>query len=452
MNDFPQKVKQKLNSIINEMSYKPWLFSNRPGHDFMRQFSGKLSFADTLRSIVIMGKGSLSDELVDFFDMDPDKIPSNSAFVQRRQQISLSAFQYLFSEFSSSFPEVTRKFKDHCILAVDGTHVVYSTNSDILEDYNKPRLIEHKGYNHMHLNGFVDVLSKVAIDAVIQPGQLPDEREALHTMLDHFLPEFPSQYIITADRGYESYDTIFHCLLRGVSFVFRMKSPSTCKCVLSSFASDLPDHLEEFDVSVRRFITDRKNKIIKEQKDVYVYMNPNKNVPHFYKLLQNQHIYVLTLRIVKVKTGSDTYEYLITNLPYETFCFNDIKDTYHYRWGCEVAFRYLKHATGMLHFHSKKPELLKQEIFARLTLYNAGIFIANAASDENRLKKRTLYNKYLYEIDYSAAIKLTRKYLLLDKKLDLIRLLMKYIHPVKEAFRHYKRPLRGISAIRFHYR
>lgn len=315
MNDFPQKVKQKLNSIINEMSDKHWLFSNHPGHDFMRQFSGKLSFSDTLKFILTMGKGCLSDELVDFFDMDPDKIPSNSAFVQRRQQISLSAFQFLFSEFSSSFPEVTRKFKDHCILAVDGTHVVYSTNSEILEDYNKPRLIDHKGYNHMHLNGFVDVLSKVAIDAVIQPGQLPDEREALHIMLDHFHHELPSQYIITADRGYEAYDTIFHCLLRGFSFVFRMKSPSTCKCVLSSFSSDLPDHLEEFDVLVRRFLTDRKNKIIKEQKDVYVYMNPNKNVPHFYELLQKQHIYVWALRVVKVKTSPDTYEYLITNLP-----------------------------------------------------------------------------------------------------------------------------------------
>ena len=41
----------------------------------------------------------------------------------------------------------------------------------------------------MHLNGFVDVISKAFIDVVIQPGQKPDE---------------PSKYIITADRGYES--------------------------------------------------------------------------------------------------------------------------------------------------------------------------------------------------------------------------------------------------------
>ena len=164
MNDFPEKVKQKLDSIIMEMSENHWLFSNNPGRDFMRQNTGKLSFYDTLHMILTMGKGSTSDEIMEYFDLDPDSIPSNSALIQRRNQISLSAFQYLFSEFSSSFPEITRKFKDHCILAADGTHVVYSTNAEIIQDYNKPHLIDRKGYNHMHLNALVDALSKVIID------------------------------------------------------------------------------------------------------------------------------------------------------------------------------------------------------------------------------------------------------------------------------------------------
>lgn len=155
-----------------------------------------------------MGKGNTNDEIMDYFDLDPDCISSQSAFCQRRSQISLSAFEYLFSEFSSSFPRTTNKFKDHSILACDGCHVVYTTNAEIIEDYNKPRLIDYKGYNHMHLNGFVDVISKAFLDIVIQPGQQPDEREAFHTMLDHFQPNDPEKYIVTADRGYESYDLL----------------------------------------------------------------------------------------------------------------------------------------------------------------------------------------------------------------------------------------------------
>lgn len=52
MNDYPSNVKQKLNSIISDMSEHHWLFSNNPGHNFMRQHQGKLSFYDTMRLII----------------------------------------------------------------------------------------------------------------------------------------------------------------------------------------------------------------------------------------------------------------------------------------------------------------------------------------------------------------------------------------------------------------
>ena len=100
MNHYPSNVKEKLNSIILSMAEHHWLFSKNPGHDFTRQHLGKLSFYDTMRLIISMGKGSTNDEIMDYFDLDPDLIPSQSAFCQRRRQISLSAFEYLFSEFS----------------------------------------------------------------------------------------------------------------------------------------------------------------------------------------------------------------------------------------------------------------------------------------------------------------------------------------------------------------
>lgn len=404
MNHYPSNVKEKLNSIILSMAEHHWLFSKNPGHDFTRQHLGKLSFYDTMRLIISMGKGSTNDEIMDYFDLDPDLIPSQSAFCQRRRQISLSAFEYLFSEFSSSFPSTTDKFKDHCILACDGCHVVYATNSDIIEDYNKPRLIDYKGYNHMHLNGFVDVISKAFLDVVIQPGQQPDEREALHSMLDHFTPDDPQKYIITADRGYESYDLLFHCELKNLGYVFRVKSPSSPKSILSYYASELPDDLEEFDVTIKRFFTDKATNIMKSQSDVYRYINPSKNTPHFYELLRKKHshLYFLQFRVVKIKTAENT-----------------------------------------------------QEIYSRLILYNFGIFIANEAAEENRKKKRDGSNKYLYELDFSSALKTARKFFMRrdsGRHIDIIRLMMKYVHAVKDRFRQFQRPLRGISAIHFGYR
>lgn len=48
-------------------------------------------------------------------------------------------------------------------------------------------------------------------------------------MLDHFSPDNPQKYIVTADRGYESYDLLFHCELKNLNYVFRVKAPSSSK-------------------------------------------------------------------------------------------------------------------------------------------------------------------------------------------------------------------------------
>ena len=246
------------------MSNNHWLFTQNPGHDFSRQHLGKLSFADTIRMIIGMGKGSTDDEIMEYFDYNPELIPSQSAFNQRRNLISPNAFPYLFDAFSSSFPSTTHQFKDDmCILAFDGCHVVYTTNATLIEDYNKPRLADYKGYNHMHLNGFVDVISKSFLDVVIQPGQHPDEREAMRSMLEHFIPDNPEKYIITTDRGYESYDNIFLCELKKLNYVFRVKAPSSSRSLLSSYISELPDEQEEFDVKIKRFFTNKKTNIMK---------------------------------------------------------------------------------------------------------------------------------------------------------------------------------------------
>ena len=453
MNQFPEFVKEKLNSIISDMADHHWLFSNNPGHDFIRQNIGKLSFRDTIRLILTMGKETSVEEISNYFEMDADRIPSQSAFIQRRSQISPYAFEYLFSEFSSSFPQTTDKFKDHCILACDGCHVVYTTNAEIILDHNKPRLAEYKGYNHMHLNGLVDVISKAFLDIVIQPGQKPDERQALHSMLDHFSPDDPQKYIITADRGYESYDLIFHCALKHLRYLFRVKSVSSPHSLLSSFKNELPDDLEEFDVFIERFFTDKRTDMMKTQTRIYHYMNPGKNIPHFQPFLDSHHLGYLKIRVLKIKTSGSSYEYLITNLPC-TFSMEDIKECYHWRWGIEVAFRYLKHAAGLLYFHSRKPEFLKQEIYARLVMYNFGIFLANEAAEENRKKQRKANNKYLYAIDLSHALRTARKFFLKPKgkPKDILKLLCKHLHAVKEPFRIFYRPLRGIGAIHFNYR
>ena len=229
--------------------------------------------------------------------------------------------------------------------------------------------------------------------------------------------------------------------------------------MLSSFIDELPDDKDEFDVSVTRFFTDKKTKIMKEQTQVYHYMNPSKNTPHFKPLLNGKHLCVVQFRVLKIKTAPNTFEYIITNLPF-SFDINDIKTCYRLRWGIETSFRYLKHVNGLLYLHSKKPDFLKQEIYGNLILYNFGIFLANEAALEKQKQQLEIeqqhqsQNKYYYQVDFSSALRIARKYFWRDSitEKDIIHLMIKYVHAVKEELRQFSRPLRGIGAVHFAFR
>ena len=81
-------------------------------------------------------------------------------------------------------------------------------------------------------------------------------------------------------------------------------------------------------------------------------------------------------------------------------------------------------------------------------------FLTNEAVLENQKKKRRTTNKHQYEVDFSSALKISRKYFIRGRSSEnrIIKLIAKYIHAVKCEFRQFSRPLRGIGAIHFGYR
>ena len=109
MNDYPSNVKEKLNFIISDMANHHWLFANRPGHDFMRQDRGKLSFYDTMRLIIGIGKENTNDEIMDYFDLDPDCIPSSLLSIK-------DVLKFLFPLLSISFQNSHQHFLQLLIL------------------------------------------------------------------------------------------------------------------------------------------------------------------------------------------------------------------------------------------------------------------------------------------------------------------------------------------------
>ena len=446
MNNFPSEVKQTLDNIINDIANVAWLYSSRPGHAFTR--TGKLGFAKTMELVIAMEGGTLSDEIMEYFNYDLNS-PTPSAFVQQRSMLKLEAFQYLFKEFTNHYH--SPKYKNgYSILAADGTKVVYATNPANVDDYVKPDKEGERGYNHLHLNAFYDIVTGCYVDAIIQHGIRQDEREALHTMIDNYDAPDPLHTIITVDRGYESFDLIGHMLDKNLRFVMRVKDYTVFSSLLTNLTDSFPDR-DEFDVNIKRFVTRSRSKI-KQSLDpsIYLYIRPQKNFRSLPP--ESNDLYYMNIRVTRIKLSDGSYECLVSNLPMSEFTAEELKDIYHARWKIETSFRYLKYAVGMTNFHSRKLEFVKQEIFAKLTLYNFSAFITNQASASKCKKKG---NKHNYKINFSMAAKICHRFLKntnTSSVIDVIAWIERNLSVDKAEERHFVRNLRGIGACSFLYR
>lgn len=447
MNTYPTQVKEKLFSLVDDIASVSWLYCTNPGHNFTR--FKKLSFADTMKLIISMEGGTVNEEMMEFFQYNLDSCPSQSAFNQQRSHIKVEAFQQLFLDFVDAYPGV--KFMDNYrILAADGTNVVYTTNPDYVDDYVTYDTRIGHNYNQLHLNAFYDIVNRTFVDAIIQPGVKSDERLALHDMIEHLETNDPTHTIITADRGYESYNLIAQLREKNLRFVLRAKDFTSSRSILSSYVEEYPD-TPEFDVIIKRFISRSKSGTILNNPQIYKYIKPSKNFQYL-KLGDHPSLYYIEFRVVRIQISDDTYECLITNLPEWEFPPEKLKEIYHLRWDLETAFRQLKYSVGMMNFHAKKVEYVKQEIFAKLVLHNFSEIIASQASVSKNAKKK---NKHNYKLNYSMAAKICHKFLKISANTsppDVIGWIQRFLSVDKDADRSFPRSLRGIGAVSFFYR
>lgn len=130
-----------------------------------------------------------------------------SAVTQRRAQLDPAVFRAAFDNFNASCTD-NLLFHDYRLLAVDGTTINLPRNPA------SPSFVCHdgipNGVNQLHLTPLYDILSRTFVDAVIQPEPKKDEIGALITMLKR--RDFTPKLLVIADRGFESYNLIAHCL------------------------------------------------------------------------------------------------------------------------------------------------------------------------------------------------------------------------------------------------
>lgn len=429
-------VKAMLFTSIHELAANPEHYVLHPGKDFSR--NRKLGFQRLLLMLLTMEGDCIKEELYRYFGRSTDT-PSKAAFYKQRKKVKEDAFRSLLVSFTQKCQKKLLKGK-YSLVACDGSAADIFRNPDDSDTFFEPNGKSTRGFNQIHINAFFSVLDKKITDLLIQPARKRNEYSAFCQMVDRSESDTPVIYL--CDRGYASYNAFAHVIESGQFFVMRCTDDKTEKILGFPL-----DNIQQLDYHVERILSrsqSKKKRLHPEQEEQYRFVC--KNVPMDY-ITQGHPEYRLSLRIIRIELSDSCYENLITNLPELDFDFDDLKDLYHLRWDEETSFRDLKYPLCLKAFHSQKYEYIIQEVWARAILYNFCSEIAMVV--EIPEKKR----KYVYQVNYSEAIKICRDFLRIHDgtTLDVEGLIAQNILPVRPG-RTFPRQARFKLPISFCYR
>ena len=282
-----------------------------------------------------------------------------------------------------------------------------------------------------------NVLNRIYTDVLVQTAADYNEFRACATMIDRSKLE---NVILVADRGYENYNIFAHAIEKGWKFAIRVKDKNSNGI---ASGSNLPPN-DEFDIDITQIFSRKNTKTTKNAG--YKWMPVNQVFDYLPR--KSDKTYELSFRIIRFPIGSNSYEIIITNLDRNIFDVKKIKEIYHLRWGIETSFRELKYAIGLTSFHARKPDFIKQEIYARLLLYNYCELITT------HVIKQMKNNDKTKQVNFTIAIYICREYLRNKRNLsppDVINLIEKHVLPVRPG-RKDPRKVKPQASVSFLYR
>ena len=409
----PHIVRGILLQLIHSMQQNLEPFVKNPQKDFSRKRA--LPFSDVIQIILTMASHKMKRELYDYFSPLKKTVPYNSAFSQRRAKINDNAFPHLLAAFNNAFP-FRKKMKGLHVLAFDGSDLnvpAKATDCATYIPYNSRK----GGYHQVHLNALYNLLEKRFADLIIQPRAEVNEIAAACDMVDRNPLEGPSLYI--CDRGYEAFNLMAHITEKGHYFLIRAQEISSGNSPYHRLS--LPDK-DEFDIDIQFLLTRSRRTIYRKNPTKYKIIN-SKTRFDYIKPEDKESLYPLSFRLIKIKLDNGNFEYLLTNLPRESFRISEMKALYHLRWEIEKSFLFLKYGLCLNYFHSIKPERIYQEIYAKIILFNFTSLIVAAVPVPDRGR----FRKHKYKIAFTDAIYLCK---------DLLLGLQEWNYIVKELQRH----------------
>ena len=446
-----RRIRSILNRCVDDLvdNHRDILCKN-PEKDFTRHcyFNAR----KILNTLLRFGAKNTESELIELLNCENTANNINASFLMQRKKLGEQCLSYLFNSFTETVMQDPVLGLGNCL--VRGRHLLACDGSDVNIAYNPGDPLTYikkegkRGYNQIHLNTLYDVCTGIYMSASVQGIHRKQERKALVDMIAALKDARNS--IITADRGYESFNVFAAMIESGAEYVIRLKDIDSNGIIA---AYDLKD--EEFDVFISTRLTKRRTKETLGDIDTYTVL------PYYtdFDFFDEDMMYDIEVRIVRFQIPNGSYVCVATNLDPDEFDIEDLRRIYHRRWTCETAFRKLKYTIGLVNFHSRKMEYIMQELYARLTTYNFTAFIAKLlepSDDQDPLESSDNSEGDLESVSiaFSQAVTVCRQ-LLVKQTLSFIRNAIEIIKGhtfVKRFGREYERKVKPQSNRSFCYK
>ena len=435
MGKYAKRQKNIVLHLIHETAMISSLYTVYPEKDFTRNRT--INIEELMRILIGMGGSSINKELFNWGRCTNMKRPTASAFVQQRAKLLPDAFGYIFSRYNT-YIRNEKTYKGYKLIACDGTCMSYNGYKN--DDTFMPNVAG--GTNQFHVSALYDLLNRYYISYSIDPGAKANEQMAAWKMLEH--TAISGKIIFIGDRGYGGMNLIEHInRIPNASYLIRIKDGLWKE--IRSFP------MAEFDRKITMQVRTTQKKA---DKKAYI-SGDAKWIPGHgkRKILKTsawdfKTPYKISTRIVRFKLPSGKYETIATSLPQNEFPPSVIKHIYNLRWGIETSFLLLKHSIGITNFHSRKANSIRQEIIARLLLYNLCSRIANSINNPHDGDR-----KWSYQLNYTMVIYLSQFYFRQKNgpPIDVEEEMLKYLVSVRDG-RHDRRKTGLKPPVSFLYR
>lgn len=339
--------------------------------------SGSSNFADALRYFTNTLKNGLDS-------ITPQAVNKQRMFISPKlyEDIFKMYIDKLYSEYKGF-----SKLGEFIVVACDGS--IFHVPNTILTKiaFKIPILNVFKRFlSRVRVSCILDVNSTLILSAKIVSRNIDEISLAIEHLKDLNSRMDISKLLTLYDRGYGSTKLMIYNLYYGSNFVIRLNSMAFSKKI-SNMASD--DGIIQINITkkILRSITDE-------------------NVREFAEKMGR-----LEIRIVKVKLKNGTIEILATNLDSSKYNRSYLKEIYGKRWAIETGYDKLKNLIRIEDFTGIRQEIIEQDFYAGIFMYNVCSTIKFDIETSNILVPKNSNKKYKITANFSSIVTLVYNYI-----------------------------------------